>query len=203
MKKHHDYILMTGAPGSKWSSVVKNIYWSADINHTDYTDERTYWHDADTPGTPQLMHTGAYWDPGMEFEPDNWDGPFENNGKTKIVKSHVFAHDLEFLKEYGYPIILVYRWDVDCLDWWIKCGEFNITYPLYDEYYKDLTQMQKEIKRQNADITKFITENIDKVRRVRNNHQLCANLDIELPPEDMYKFHDYDKKGVKVYVYKK
>ena len=61
------YILMTGAPGSKWSSVFKNIHGSADVDSTDYTEERTYWHDADTPGTKQLMHTGAYWDPGMEF----------------------------------------------------------------------------------------------------------------------------------------
>ena len=44
------YLLFTGAPGSKWSSVVKNIYWSDDIDHTDYSEERTYWHDADTPG---------------------------------------------------------------------------------------------------------------------------------------------------------
>jgi hypothetical protein len=49
------YILFTGAPGSKWSSVVKNIYWSADIDHTDYSEARTYWHDADTPGRRHLM----------------------------------------------------------------------------------------------------------------------------------------------------
>ena len=69
------YILFTGAPGSKWSSVVKNIYWSKDIDQTDYSNDRTYFHDADTPGNKQLMHIGAYWDPGMEFEPNNWDGP--------------------------------------------------------------------------------------------------------------------------------
>ena len=58
----NNYILVTGAPGSKWSSVVKNIYWSKDVDQSDYSEERTYWHDADTPGTPQLMHIGAYWD---------------------------------------------------------------------------------------------------------------------------------------------
>jgi len=50
------YILFTGAPGSKWSSVVKNIYWSDDIDHTDYSEDRTYYHDADTPGNKHLMH---------------------------------------------------------------------------------------------------------------------------------------------------
>ena len=67
------YILFTGAPGSKWSSVVKNIYWSDDVDHTDYSEARTYRHDADTPGRSHLMHIGAYWDPGMEFRatPDN------------------------------------------------------------------------------------------------------------------------------------
>ena len=32
------YIFLAGAPGSKWSSVCKNIYFSKDINHTDYKD---------------------------------------------------------------------------------------------------------------------------------------------------------------------
>ena len=82
------YILFTGAPGSKWSSVVKNIYWSDDIDHTDYSEARTYHHDADTPGRSHLMHIGAYWDPGMEFGVDEWDGPFSGTGK-RIVKAHI------------------------------------------------------------------------------------------------------------------
>ena len=59
------YIFCAGAPGSKWSSLIKNIYYSPDIDRSDYTDARTYYHDA--PGTLQLMHLGAYFDPGMEF----------------------------------------------------------------------------------------------------------------------------------------
>ena len=87
------YILFTGAPGSKWSSVVKNIYWSDDIDHTDYSEARIYHHDADTPGRKHLMHIGAYWDPGMEFNIDEWDKPFTVKGK-RIIKSHTFAHQL-------------------------------------------------------------------------------------------------------------
>ena len=64
------YIFMAGAPGSKWSSVSKNIYYSADVDCSDYTDARTYYHDAG--GQTELMHMGAYFDPGMEFDlPEN------------------------------------------------------------------------------------------------------------------------------------
>ena len=59
------YIFVAGAPGSKWSSVVKNIYYSPDVDQTDYSDARTYYHDAS--GETQLMHLGVYFDPGMEF----------------------------------------------------------------------------------------------------------------------------------------
>ena len=47
---NHRYIIFTGAPGSKWSSVVKNIYWSADIDQSDYTTNRLYYHDEVAPG---------------------------------------------------------------------------------------------------------------------------------------------------------
>jgi len=32
------YIFVAGAPGSKWSSVVKNIYYSESIDRSDYSD---------------------------------------------------------------------------------------------------------------------------------------------------------------------
>ena len=54
------YILFTGAPGSKWSSVAANIYGSADIDQTDSTSERAYKHG-------KVNHMGSYFDPGMEF----------------------------------------------------------------------------------------------------------------------------------------
>ena len=59
------YIFCAGAPGSKWSSLIKNIYYSPSVDRTDYSEARTYWHDA--PGQLELMHLGAYFDPGMEF----------------------------------------------------------------------------------------------------------------------------------------
>lgn len=193
-----NYILFTGAPGSKWSSVVKNIYWSKDIDQSDYSKERTYWHEADTPGTSHLMHMGAYWDPGMEFSPDkqNWDKPFSGTG-ARIIKSHVFAHRLNSLKESGHPIVMVYRNDYECLEWWKLCGEFNITYPNYAPYYKHLSNMWTEIQLQNRDTMNFCKNNKDRIKRVHNNHQLCDQLSIT-PVIDT---HDYTAKDIQVYVY--
>ena len=147
---------MTGAPGSKWSSVFLNIHRSPDVDQTDYTESRTYWHDADTPGKKQLMHTGAYWDPGMEFDCkiEDWDKPFTGIGK-RIIKSHTFAHQLENLKTLGYPIVMVYRNDYECLDWWKLCGEFNITYPNY-QHFENIDMMWDHIKNENRDIMAWI-----------------------------------------------
>ena len=191
------YILATGAPGSKWSSVIKKIYWSLDIDQSDYSFERTYWHDADTPGTKQLMHIGAYWDPGMEFEPDDWDSPFKGIG-IRIIKSHVFSHRLNNLKTKGYPIIMVYRNDYECLEWWKLCGEFNITYPDYSDYYKNLQNMWLEIQNQNRDILQFCKNNKDRITRVYNTEGLCRLLNIDTRNTEP---HDYSHKDIQVYVY--
>ena len=191
------YILATGAPGSKWSSVIKKIYWSPDIDQSDYSFKRTYWHDADTPGNKQLMHIGAYWDPGMEFEPDDWDSPFKGIG-IRIIKSHVFSHRLNNLKTKGYPIVLIYRNDYECLEWWKLCGEFNITYPDYSDYYKNLQNMWLEIQNQNRDILQFCKNNKNRVTRVYNTEGLCRLLNIDTRNTEP---HDYRQKDIQVYVY--
>ena len=36
------YILFTGAPGSKWSGVARDIYTSKDIDQSDYKKNRIY-----------------------------------------------------------------------------------------------------------------------------------------------------------------
>ena len=38
MNKHqnYEYLLVTGAPGSRWSGVVRDFYYSPDINTSDY-----------------------------------------------------------------------------------------------------------------------------------------------------------------------
>lgn len=205
------YIFMAGAPGSKWSSVSKNIYYSPDIDRSDYSDERTYYHDA--PGTMQLMHLGAYFDPGMECDlpeflsastpaqlEQTFDAPFAGGRGIKIIKSHIFSYDenLKFLRQHWpkCPIVLIHRGDDSCLGWWVKCGHFSITYPSYDLYYQNLREMAVKIKNQNAGILKAWWAHHGTT--VTDNVQLCRALKIELPPEDYRQ--DYVVNDVRVKV---
>lgn len=204
------YIFVAGAPGSKWSSVVKNIYYSADIDRTDYSDSRTYYHDAS--GVMDLMHLGAYFDPGMEFgdgfcrihewEPEacerEFDRPFSGTG-TRIIKSHVFCHHLDFLRANwpDCPIVTVYRPDDACLGWWVKCGHFGITYPSYSEYYQDLRTMSFHIAAQNLDLLTW--ENTHTGSQIRNNEELCSRLGIAQPPQQYRQ--DYSRSDVTVKVF--
>jgi len=203
------YIFVAGAPGSKWSSVVKNIYFSPSIDQSDYSDERTYYHDAS--GEMDLMHIGAYYDPGMEFGDffDNlknhsieeceaeFDRPFSGEG-IRIVKSHVFAHHIQFLKQNWpeCPIILVHRDNDACLGWWVRCGQFDSTVPSYDKYYKDLKTMSKIIDNQNQDI--MWQWRTYEGYSPEDNRDLCDRLGIEMPPEE-YK-QNYQQKDINVKV---
>ena len=203
------YIFVTGAPGSKWSSVVKNIYYSPDIDRSDYSDARTYYHDAG--GKMDLMHLGAYFDPGMEFgkffhrlsmydkdtlEKD-FNEPFSGTG-VRIIKSHVFANHVDHLKALWpeCPVVLVRRDDDACLGWWVKCGHFDITYPLYHDYYRDLRTMAGIIQEQNSGIV--AAQRRYPGRHPLTNQQLARMLGIAVPPEQYNQ--DYGQSNVKVTV---
>ena len=204
------YIFVAGAPGSKWSSVVKNIYYSPDLDQSDYRDEWTYYHDAS--GQLELMHLGAYFDPGMESDiPEDitaldrdqlaaiFDAPFSGSG-TRIIKSHIFCYqrNIAHLKQLfpESPIVLVYRPNDACLGWWVKCGHFNITYPSYHSYYKNLREMSMIIARQNREL--LATWDSYPGTEVEHNHQLCAVLGIELPPTEYQQTYQLNDIEVKV-----
>lgn len=192
------YIFVAGAPGSKWSSVVKNIYYSPSIDSSDYRDEWTYYHDASSE--VQLMHLGAYFDPGMACSlPEDlealsreelekiFDAPFKGEQRgPRIIKSHMFSEHIGFLRKTfpEVPIVLVHRGDDACLGWWVKCGHFDITYPDYHEYFRDFKHMAELIKRQNAAIQDAMDRK--KPFRVYNNTRLAMILGIE-QPSDEYK----------------
>jgi hypothetical protein len=188
------YIFVAGAPGSKWSSVVKNIYYSPDIDRSDYRDEWTYYHNAS--GQRELMHLGAYFDPGMESAlPEDinnhsredleamFDKEFSGAG-IRIIKSHIFSNHIDFVKK-TWPdcaIVLVHRDDDACLGWWVKCGHFDITYPLYNEYYVNLKHMATKIKEQNQGITNAMWNYKHQgSKQVRTNLELCDALNIVWP----------------------
>jgi hypothetical protein len=203
------YIFVAGAPGSKWSSVTKNIYYSPDIDQSDYSEDRLYYHDAS--GARELMHLGAYFDPGMEFgrffhrlpEHDHYqceaefDAPFSGTG-VRIIKSHVFANHIDYIKTTWpeCPVVLVHRPDDACLGWWVKCGHFGITYPDYAEYYQDLRVMAEKIQQQNHGIVQAMLRYSGRVPLT--NHGLCKILNIALPPEQY--FQDYGRSDVRVTV---
>ena len=190
------YIFVAGAPGSKWSSVVKNIYYSPSVDRSDFHVNRTYYHDAS--GEMQLMHLGAYFDPGMEFSlPESmstltkkqaeelFDAPFSGDG-IRIIKSHIFSYqeNIEYLRELwpDCPIVLVHRSDDACLGWWVKCGHFDITYPSYQAYYLNLKHMAKVIKRQNTGI-QYAMDTM-KPFQVYTNARLALLLGIDQPPDE-------------------
>jgi hypothetical protein len=203
------YIFVAGAPGSKWSSVVKNIYYSPDIDRSDYSDARTYYHNAS--GQLELMHLGAYFDPGMEFGgffdelsryrkemiEAEFDRPFKGTG-IRIIKSHVFSTQVDFLKSYwpDCPVVLVHRPDDACLGWWVKCGHFDITYPSYKGHYKDLNTMAQIIKKQNEGLIK--TEFQYPGQHPLTNQSLCRMLGIAVPPAEYEQ--NYGASNVRVTV---
>ena len=201
------YIFVAGAPGSKWSSVVKNIYYSSDVDRSDDNTQRSYAHPGAYAGQP--MHMGSYFDPGMEF--GTWfdrlnqhsksaceaefDRPFSGTG-VKIIKSHMFMHHVEFLKNHwpNSPIILVHRGDDACLGWWMRCGGFDIAYPNYKNYYKDIEHMYQEIIAQNRAMRPFW----DLGSFVYNNHELCNQLGLAYPPMEYEQNYAEHKVRVKV-----
>jgi len=203
------YILMTGAPGSKWSSVSRTLCVSSDIDSSDMSVERQYV----ANDRNYAMHAGAYWDPGMEFsnEFEDWDKPFKSfkDTKTRLIKSHTFSHKLTRLsKDYDYPIIMVFRNDFECMNQWFDAGGFNIKYPNYKSYYVNDKIMFQEIKSQNLYIMNFIQANRHRVVRVKNNMELADVCSVARPnakniyPCDSEGVHNYNKKDVQVYVYR-
>lgn len=179
-------IFVTGAPGSKWSSVVKNIYFSDSVDRSDHADHRTY---------QDSLHIGSYFDPGMEFGrwfdrisrhtreecETEFDLPFSGTG-VRIIKSHVFANHIDFLKQTwpDTPVVLVSRSTDACLGWWVRCGGFDITYPDYREYYQDLQTMGKLIEEQNKGIEDAWYKYDG--QEVENNRDLARVLQLEPPP---------------------
>jgi len=147
------------------------------------------------------MEFGGFFDELSNYSKEvceaEFDSPFVGVG-VRIIKSHVFAHHIDFLKENwpNCPIVLVHRDDDPCLGWWVKCGHFDITYPLYHKYYKNLKEMSKIIAHQNKDILDA-WERYDGVTP-KSNTELAVALDIE-KPNDTYQ-QDYASKDIRVKV---
>lgn len=157
------------------------------------------------------MHLGSYFDPGMEFGKrfmrlnqhtkeeleEEFNRPFDGKG-VRIIKSHTFCHHLDFLKETWpeVPVVLVHRPDDACLGWWVKCGEFNITYPCY-QFYSNLEMMAMHIAQQNRDLLDFARKH-NASFNILNNMDLAFKLGLHDPSDDYQQ--DYRKCDIRVAV---
>ena len=186
------YIIFTGAPGSRWSGVANGLYQSKSFDTSDQTPERSYQHN----GTQ--LHSGAYFDPRMEFpiRKNCFDLPFDKDAEgVRLIKSHTVATKLNAFREY--PIIMVYRSDLDCYDWWCEAGGFNIKYPNYS-WYENYPNMFREIQEQNQGIMKFIYTQRKNVTECSDTFEVLTALNLKTIG---VRIEEYKEKDVKVYVY--
>jgi len=147
-------IFFTGVPGSRWSSIAQILETMSGMNISDRTIDREYVHHS------YSGHKGAYFGPGMEFEPildsDYIDQAWVEPQGCKLVKSHEWYYYLDQIKD-KFPndwIIMIYRPDMSSYAWWHEAGGFQIKYPNY-ESYQNSAIMMSEIMRQNSEILNF------------------------------------------------
>ena len=138
------------------------------------------------------MHTGAYWDPGMEFGhgfdrldelgraacESAFDAPFSGEGR-RVVKSHTFCQNLAYLRRTwpDCPVVVIYRTDDVCLQWWLEAGGFGIRYPDYRPYYRDTETMAARIAAQNRDLLAFLDQFGVRLE-IADSVELCRRLGV-------------------------
>jgi len=161
-----NWVFFTGAPGSRWSGVSQVIRdtWE-DADNSDLLDpEKLYTHHK------YSGHKGNYYGPDMlnghwlsyELGSFNlWQKEIAKSFKglpnsVKVILSHHFAYYLDELVK-SFPeskLVLCYRPNDECYNWWHEAGGWDITYPSY-EWYVDNTNMKHEIEKQNKAILDF------------------------------------------------
>ena len=154
-------IFLSGAPGSRWSGIAQVLESLQGFNTSDRTPEREYSH------STYSGHKGAYFGPGMEFEPQldtaYIDQAWTQPGGCRLIKSHEWSEMLVDVRS-AFPldwIMLVHRQYKPSLEWWLEAGGYNISYPNYTAY----ENMPATIKRQNQGIMKWVFEKSCKLER--------------------------------------
>jgi hypothetical protein len=167
-------VFVTGAPGSKWSGIAHALSYAEPVNNSDNDATRTY------VGEVGVVHFGNYFGPGMGWGEDfdrldelpkarlvaELSEPFREPGGVLLLKSHLFARHLDRLRAI-FPksrVLLVYRTDEECLDWWIECGAFSISFPDYS-WYQEMANMRAQIEIDNTAILDFARRNSLVLRR--------------------------------------
>jgi hypothetical protein len=91
----------------------------------------------------------------------------------------------------------VYRPDDACVGWWVRAGEFSITYPNYAPYYQDLKTMCQRVSAQNHGLLEAWHRYNG--TEPETNRQLAAILGLEPPPLNYaqnYAVHDIKVKVI-------
>lgn len=160
-----DKIFVTGAPGSKWTSVTHLLETNplanlSDRNHNRYYDHHIF-----------QGHHGAYFGlPFREYEFDvNTDNDYINSAYLdfvspgKFIKGHDWAYMLDDLKAKcsGNWLLMIMRNDLDCFAWWNNHGGFITKYPSY-ETYEGSAKMMGEIMLLNDKYSRFAQQHDQK-----------------------------------------
>lgn len=158
-------IFVTGAPGSKWTSVTHLLETSPLANLSDRKPERHYEHHI------FQGHHGAYF--GLPFRDYEFDITTDQNyidsayadptRSGKFVKGHDWAYILDDLKNEcsGNWLLMVMRNDIDCFAWWNNHGGFITKYPSY-ETYEGNAKMMGEIMLLNDKYSRFAQQHDQK-----------------------------------------
>lgn len=210
----NQFIFAAGAPGSMWSRITgrikRNFYW---IDRSDDTEERRYKmpegviesrYTSPTQHPTGKGHYGSYFGPGNEFG-EHFDDiknnytidefrteclkPFTDDTRpTKIVRSHWFAYQLDWLYDNmkNEEILLVWREADKSRDWWYGMGGWNINHPNYDWYQND-TRMWEKIQEE----TILIKEFGDKHNVTWIDYDVDDNWILKLYPDPVTKVPNY------------
>lgn len=211
-----DLIIVTGAPGSRWSGVIRMLtLMYKEINMSDNTNDYVYRKKVD--GQTVGWHRGAYWGPnnsaGHKFDVLNtltkeeiikeFKAPFSDwHTGTKIIKSHWFAYHLPQLRQM-FPKATMwafYDTNEECYNWWHHVGGWDIYYPDYSWYEYD-SKMKEQIAIENHNIeTTFELKKYEKwkdaVSALGFSHDIRTIHEImEVDPE-FGELHQYDTEEV-------
>lgn len=213
-------IFATGAPGSRWSGSLRCISRNIAVDTSDEEEQDMY--ELEIPDELnqtkfRAIHFGAYWGPyhkyGHKFdriETLSKDEilheilkPFKRKDGVKVIKSHWFAYNLDFLRK-TFPkakIITFYLPNDICFRWWKAVGGFDITYPIYTWYENDQRIIDK-IREENSHIISFFARKKRFLERYFDIFKLFSDLDLplEFKKIDLSKLKEFssEKAGLTV-----
>jgi hypothetical protein len=185
--ENYKLVLCAGAPGSAWSMISNRVKktFARGFDNSDETPERQYnipeehkkEYEIKSDNWQGTTHVGSYFGPYHEFG-HGFDNivknysreeffqeclkPFQQNSASyKLVRSHWFAYNLDWIWENckGHILFLILREPEPARDWWYSMGGWNIKHPIYT-WYEDDKKMWEQIQEEYR-LTKEFGEKIN------------------------------------------